>query len=539
MQFNILKELERLDRDLLDLLKERVNLYSGYLRSRQKKGFSISDSDFEGKLWKIWSRYSKDNSLNRKILRNIYNYLNNLSYELLEREEERIFKLRPKFRGEVQVNLPGPVDLILTRLGIIVSAMLDKDIELENVILNDHVYELLKALNALDAGFSWDRDRIYRRESSKPLDFDKRAIFIGQDPLNLYLMVFSAISRPGICKLTGDSNLKICDLKPVMNLVSQMGARIVPLIPGSYGLPIRIESTGNINDHIEVDANMPEHALLALLTSCLFYPLKKIDISFAKSSISPHLVERTLYLFDAIEVEYKFNDGNISIYPKEISGLNLGHILDPELSSYLLSLPLLMGGRAEILGNFIEDFSDSKTFLGLFDLSSIDVSPEKIVAKDKISRNKPFIFDIKGIKSVLPLATVFLCSHKMGGEIKGIPESEMSDLRDVLEQLDLFSFEMEEGSLKITHSNVKKKKGIEFYSPDPRWSVALALFSLTGYEIILKNPGEITELWPSFWTYYKSLPNLKYKPRDQRMEDKDEAPKKRRRIIISGDRKTR
>ena len=534
------KQIETLDKDILNLLKKRVLLYSEHLKTRQNKNLPFSDSEFEGKLWKMWAREIKGTGINQKILRNIYNYLNHLSYELAEKEDERTFKLKPLSRAKVKIDLPGPQDILLSRFSIFLAAITNAPIELEYVVLNDPLYELIKALNASDAEFFWDKEKVCR-EKGKELDFDKRAIFVGQDVLNLYLLIFAAISRPCICKLTGDTTLKIEDLRPFLNFLPQMGARIVPLIPGSYGLPIRIESTGSINDHIMVPSDIPDEALAALILSSLSYSLEKITISFPERSFQKPLFERLLYLLENIGINYVLQEHEISIYTQEVSEIKIGHILDPELTSYLLCIPLIMRGRAEITGNFIDKFSGANVYLKILNKKGehIKITQDKIEVTAQGKRDEFFSCDIKEIGSALPLATALLFSYKNGGEIKGIPTEENESLTFVLEQLKI-PFDLKGSGLYIKEGIEKHKgKTIEIHSPHPRWSVALSLFALQGMEIILENPGDITKFWPPFWTYYKSIPTIRQETKTEKEEIADVAQKSRRRILISGNKKIR
>ena len=530
-----LQKVIKLDEELLDLLIKRTLLYSAYLRDKRKKNAPISDSEFEGNLWKIWSKKTKELGINPKTLRTLYNHFNNLSYELAEKEEEKPFKLRPFKNKPVNINLAGPFDIHLTRFLIYISALKNLPVEIKHLVLNDSIYQLIKALNALDSSFTWDRDLLYRKEGQH-LNFNKKAIFTGEDELNLYLLIFAAISQPGICKFTGDSNLKSMDLRPLFSLLPQMGARIAPLIPGSYGLPIRIEATGTINDTLVVSEEIPDPAFFAFLISTIAYNLNKISISAPNRDLGNPFIDRIFFLFNKLGVKYQIDNHHITLFPALNHCIDIPHILDPELTAYLLGMVIICGGEANITGTYPADFNDGALYLKIFNSITPNISVEKNKIHIKCEKKKlDFLeLDIQGSSRLLPLA-VSLGIFANKAKIRGIPLSEQDNLNYVLTTLNI-NYEVNKDTLSIYKT--KEKKQVKIYSPTPNWTIALSLISLIGYEIFLENPGEITKLWPTYWTYFKSMPKItNISPKKE--ESQGEFKKPRRRFLVSGDKKIR
>jgi hypothetical protein len=66
-------------------------------------------------------------------------------------------------------------------------------------------------------------------------------------------------------------------------------------------------------------------------------------------------------------------------------------------------------------------------------------------------------------------------------------------------------------------------------SPDANWTMAFAMLAFLKRSIKLSNPGNITDLMPSFWTFYNGLPEptMMRKPKQEANSDQP----KRRRII--------
>ncbi len=525
-------KIKEIEKQIINLIKERTVLYSNYLKEKKKRNEPISDSDFESALWRIWKDKTQDTKIDTKLLRNVYNYINNLAYNLAEKEEEKVFLLKKSFKRSVDINVAGPFDLYLTKFLIIISAVKNIPLELNHVVINDSVYELIKVLNVLGASFSWEKDKVLK-SSSNPVDFSKKAVFIGDDILNLYLLLFAVIAKGGICKFTGDSPLKLINLRPLFSLLPQMGARIAPLIPGSYGLPIKIEATGTISDYITISDDVPDEALWALLISTIFYNLKKITISCPNHRLKNPATERIFYLFEKNNIDYEIKEDEIVIFPSEPSTLHSEYILDPELNSYLLAYVIIKGGKAKIEGKFDTQFLDSKIFMDILTskITQINILEGFIAVKGK--GKDCCSFDINGYSPALFLSLAMLL-HSKKGEISGIPQSNIEELEYVLDKLHI-DFKLKDNKLII--SNVTPIKGINIVAPNTRWMIFLSLASLMGFEISLENPGEITKLWPTYWKYFRALPVVS--EMDSVKKEREDVPKKtKRRFFARGDKKT-
>ncbi len=528
------RQVEDLDERILSLILERASLFAEVLKKRRLSGNSFSSGDLEGEMWKGWYRRIKDKRVNSRILRNIYNHINHLSYDIAEREEEREFVLSPR-RKAVSIDIAGPCDRLLTRFILYLSAALDLSISLKKVVLNDPLYEMLKVLNSVGASFKWEKDTVERDRGSQ-MEFDRHALFVGGDLLNLYLLLFYALSRPCICKFTGEARLRTQDLRPLFDLLPQLGARIVPFIPGSYGLPVRLEATGTISDEIVIGGDAPEEMVVAFLLSAPVFsrPLYLKIHSWP----SPFLLERVLWTYEMFQIEYERDEEGIrvcsSASPDIDSSLNLP--VDVELCSYLLAFPLLLGGKADIRGMLSGRFPDEEIFLGV--LSSFGVVTQKeggITSQPGEQKKIPTILDVKGMDTAVPLSCGLLFSRARGKvSLANVPASAIDEVREVCGALGI---DVEKRNEMVTFRGLplKRAKEVSLYSPCARWSLALSLLATSGIDIVLANPGEITAIWPSYWPLYRMLPEI----RDgmEKREEMRDGGRKRRRILVAGNKK--
>ncbi len=531
-----LKEIERLDKQILSLIMERAFLFSEYLKERKIKGLPFSSGEVEGELWHRWHKKIKGKKINSRILRNIYNYLNHLSYDLAEREEEREFLLSPRKRP-ASINYIAPLDVGITRFLTFFSATCNFPVFLKKVVLTDALYDMLKVLNSAGANFKWSRDSV-EREQTSPLNFDGQALFVGGDKLNLYLLLFYALSKPCICKFTGEASLRMADLRPLFGLLPQLGARIVPFIPSSYGLPVRVEATGSISDELQIKGEMPEEMLVALmLMSPLFSPATILKIERFPSS---SWLKRILWVYDFVGIDYEIRDNFLKVYapPADIKLFSTMSIpMDMELASYLLAMPFVLKGRAEVRGCLSGRFPEEQLFKEILScFGSLEVYPEKVISYFPPRLQKIREIDIKENPIVLPLGWALAVTRGEDGvSLVNIPCAEMDTLVEICEKMGL-AIEAHEGRLIIYGNSLKDiSEPLVLRSPSPRWSLALSLVAAGGNDIVLENPGEITALWPSFWPLYRSLPEINED--QEKIKGGGTEEKKRRRILVVGNKK--
>jgi 3-phosphoshikimate 1-carboxyvinyltransferase len=98
------------------------------------------------------------------------------------------------------------------------------------------------------------------------------------------------------------------------------------------------------------------------------------------------------------------------------------------------------------------------------------------------------------------------------------------------------SFIHEGQTLKIGSLPLSKGEQIALSSPSSWWCMALALISLKRSNILLKNPGEITTLWPNFWAIWRGFPRPQDRIQSQGLRqspsEQDKSTKGHRRIIV-------
>ena len=104
---------------------------------------------------------------------------------------------------------------------------------LHGVPLNGPVMECLKGLNQVGARLRWEEDGRILCQGGEPVSgYNKsildKVVHVGDDPFNLYLMLFQMVTRPARLKIIGESGLKFVDLAPIRHFLPLLGARLKP-----------------------------------------------------------------------------------------------------------------------------------------------------------------------------------------------------------------------------------------------------------------------------------------------------------------------
>ncbi len=100
---------------------------------------------------------------------------------------------------------------------------------------------------------------------------------------------------------------------------------------------------------------------------------------------------------------------------------------------------------------------------------------------------------------------------------------------ELLERLGI-RYERGEDELSITPGRLKWEDA--WSAPTPYFGIALGQLAFMRPGISIDNPGDITDLWPRYWTFFNSLPEIDGL-KDPEVKKDDESKSSRRRIKIN------
>ena len=554
-KFTLLEDVQDLDKTIIRLIAKRTELVQRMEQNRSKTAFVAAKiAASEKELRKNWEHEASTYSRDERFLRGVFALLQELELTPKEAKEKisNVFNLAPPPRP-VNINLPQITSLRHSRFWVFLAAAAGKPLELSNQLFNDPMIELIKALNQVGAHLSWNDIAEILSAGGPELVMQDKTIYAGSSAMNFYLLSALAMGSPGVVKFTGDSALKLQDLSVWRKTTPLFGARLAHVIPKSNGLPVHLECSGIMPEEVVLPPDLPADAFCALLLASIFWPGK---ITFVASGQPwwQACVQEIMPLFEACGVDVTVNDADITIVPGFSNFPKQPALpMDPFLVSLCLSFPAFAGGVSvmrkspeEVDNDKLEDFCEYDALLAWAGLK-VEKTKKFLRSTGSIEsvKNPGPLFVDKVPKIAWPLAFAFVANyaHKTKETIEitlssGKPEEFPAFLQEsnfvlALAQEFLLSLGVEltgEGPFfaKLLPAGAERPSSM-CTAPHPSWAFGLALGAYLRPNLGLTNAAIISEVMPSFWALYNSLPSpslFRHKPK----EVVDE-PKRRRKIV--------
>lgn len=535
---SLTQELAQIDEKLVSLLVARTNLLSRASASRRAKNLGITDPHQEKILWQTWKASSKADNLEPQILKKVFHLANNLSYARVERNSanDKPLCLYPR-RKPVNIDLDAPRDQILRSMMFFLGATSKTAITVAPFQGNDISLELINALNLCGFGLSFHN----RQFTSTPVSawsMDNKIIYAGQSKFHFYLLLCLALGQVTRAKFTGSTKLKIHDVRPVQDLLPQLGARLTVVEPHSNGLPVRIESSGQLPESITIPPGLSKKFILALVVAATTYR-SGLSIRLHDSYWNSKILQKGIHFLQTYLPEIQFEGVNITIPPAaaEFDHTHVDIPVDPLMSLYLLVMPFFVDGSVTLQGRwpdseYNQDILDILQEFGLRFKTEADSMTASM-------QNRPvnISLDISGRHEYLPLITALAIA--LPGTCTITLDTNREDLetaQDLLEHLNA-EYSLEPGLLRIGKLGIKKDKDTAWQSPGPYWTLSGALISFTCAGICMSNADNISSVWPWFWKIFMNLPepqNFIHPPRGgEQNETPDDDKPKRKRIRVT------
>ncbi len=522
------QNLQGIDQEILRLLEKRANLLKS-ISQNGRQGQNTVDPAQEKKLWRIWQDFFQQKGLNEHMGRKVFNLLNNMGYEVQEKSEEKEFWIQPP-AGRVQIDQVGPMDILLTRLAMALAAGLNTDLRVSGAVLNDGLFEFVKAANQAGAGFSWYKGLVVH-EQGQGLSFDRKSLFVGQEKINLFLLIFLAINDAGSCKFSGSSRLKIENLEQLQGLMRVLGARTVNLVPGGEGLPLKLESSAQISHEVQLPdkAESEMTAALTLALSCSGPAQEGLRIICPRDFLLASREKSTLEHVLGAKLQIDEQQRLISIQPRFFPDpAQIVFYLDPELCAPILALPQLLGGRAVLKGYFPKEQALASYVLEMLEQigARVEISSDKISSCNG-QQPRSLELDCTEHSSLLPLALGMGLALNQSMHLQVSAGEDLDFGLYLLEKIGL-EHQLDKDVL-IVHSTQKgTQDALRVTCPAPIWCISLALAAVGKHKFVINNPGEVTRLWPQFWALYR---NCTQQSQTRKQEGQKNGSRQRKRIV--------
>ncbi|WP_320173492.1 chorismate mutase [Maridesulfovibrio sp.] len=524
---SLLDEIKELDARLLSLVSRRNYLMGKAASKRKQKGLPLGDPDMERRIFETWSAEAGPKKFDLKTARRVFEQLNNLAYAGVAKPENRklsTYVLSPP-QKPVDVTFDGPGSLFQSKLWIALSAASGAEAKMGPLCVNDEITELIKALNQAGAHLSWDGETIDSR-SGDGIEFEEKLIFAGDNAMTMFLTIAFGLKTVGKFKIAGGPILKQYDSRPLAEVLSPLGARLNTLDLQSHGLPARLECGGRMASSIEISEDIPAEFISALALAAWTYP-QGLTFKFAEGWHGAGLLKEVVAVLKKCGVAAKLNETECSIpATKEISVPEQPSIaLEPELCAALLAMPAFSNGQVTLNGYWpkTKTAEDALRILKAGGLN-VEISKGSITAT-KGEAAAEASFDFGNANDLFPVGLALAVNTRSECKVSNIADAVMFE--QGIELLERLGIKYERGDEELTVLPGRLKWDEAWSAPTPFFGIALGLMAWMRPGISLENPGDISDLWPRYWTLYNSLPEINGL-KDPEVKKKDESTTRRR-----------
>ncbi|MBI9112077.1 chorismate mutase [Maridesulfovibrio ferrireducens] len=530
---SLLHEIRDLDERLISMISRRNTLMGKAASKRKLKGLPLADPDMERRIFEIWTTKSADEKFNLKAARRVFEQLNTLAYTCVAKPENRnlpSYSLSPP-RRPVKVTIDGPCSLFQSQLWIALAAMCSADAKMSPLSVNDQLTELAKAFNQAGAHISWENDTIESR-SGEGVFFEDKLVFAGDDEMTLYLILAFGLKSPGKFKIAGGPILKQYDSRQLTSLLSPLGARLNTLDLQSHGLPARLECGGNMVSSLTLTEETPPKFAAALTLAGWTYP-QGMNLKFDKNWAGISEIRDAVEVLNTCGIKAVLTETECTVpFSNSFSFPEQPNIaLDPELSAALLSIPAFAGGNVTIKGTWPKNSPKAKDALKALTLGGLVVKvSDTEISSTKGEQPQSVNIDFGEASKLFPIGIALAVNSGTQCSLQGIKDVTLFEQGiELLERLGLQYARTEDG-VQITPGRLEWEDA--WTAPTPYFGIALGLMAWIRPGLSLLNPGDITELWPRYWTLYNSLPEIDGLKDPEVKELNDDAKSNRRRIKI-------
>ncbi|MCT4535457.1 3-phosphoshikimate 1-carboxyvinyltransferase [Halodesulfovibrio sp.] len=523
----LVEEISELDVELLKLLARRSKLLKK-TRRRKKEGAGTDSISNEKRIRLAWEESATKFSRDPRLAHQMFTLLQDIEFiSRDDAEDQNSFGLAPNTQP-VNVDITGPAALCPTQIWIALAAANGVECNLTGISTAHPVSDLVKGFNQAGARLSWKGNDLFCKES-KALDFADKVIFAGNSEFNVYLLALQAAASHGTLKLTGGSTLKDADLSAFRNFLPQLGARIAHVIPRSNGLPARLECSGIIPETVVVPENLSEEAVIAVLVAATTWKAN-VTIDLSQNAAATNALAIVDPIFESAGIEYSIEGTSCAISPEEPDFPVYPAItMDPTICASILAYPAFAGGKVALRGTWPLDTAEGDAVVALLKSVglTIAIKPDSIVATKPERGHSTDAVDMQNLSSnYFPLAMALTCikaaATKSPVELPAAPAgTSVEVIESFVAQANML---LEDNKV---HPNADIPHAKIWTSPDAFWTMALGQLAFINRPLQLSNPGTITDLMPTFWMFYNTLPEptMVRKPREEMSGDK---PKRRR-----------
>lgn len=412
-----------------------------------------------------------------------------------------MLKISAPYNNEINGVLDIPASKSISNRCLIIQALCEEKISLENLSISDDTKILQAALLQIE------------QENHKEI----LEINVGMAGTAFrFLCSFLSIQN-GKFILTGHQRLKERPIKPLVDALKDLGADITYLEKEGFA-PLLIEGK-NLNAHsVKIPANISSQFITALL---LIAPKLEngLKIQLEGEIASKPYIDMTLSLMKHFGVEASFEGQNIEVKAQKYISNHLFIEADWSSASYFYEALALAKSGELVLKNFSKNSiqGDSKLAI-LFTQFGVETSFEKnsILLTKNISESKAFTYDFTNepdLAQTFITTSVALNKEIQINGIQSLTIKETDRILAVKTEINKLGFNLiahENEDLEVfqleKNEDFKIEKPIIFQTyNDHRMAMCLAPLCLKYNEVFIENPEVVSKSNPLFWDQLEIL----------------------------------
>ncbi len=365
-----------MDKDMLKMLARRCNILD---RMRSKAGQMAPKEEKE--LRASWEKAATQMTRDTRIIHQLFALMQEVTFSAKPeagQAKRTGFNLAPP-QLPVDISLFAPLASRRSRMFLALAGASGSACSITPSLLDDATIECIKMFNQCATSLAWDDAGTLISRQGGGLSLPDKVIYVGDDIFNFFLLLGHYVSKNTRAKFTGEASLKEADLTAVRSFLPQLGARLSNVMPNGSGFPVRVECSGIFSDCITIPTDIPADMVTGLFLAAPFWETA-ISFEMRAREDADAIIEEVLSVLTPSGAQVRREGSLIHFAPcpiKTPQEPSLG--MDLALAAYLLALPLTVGGKVQLQGQWpdcpaAQEIQDLLTHFGL----EIDVTAQGI-----------------------------------------------------------------------------------------------------------------------------------------------------------------
>jgi 3-phosphoshikimate 1-carboxyvinyltransferase len=404
----------------------------------------------------------------------------------------------PQLAGSLNCTVTVPGSKSITNRALLIAALADAPVELENVLFSDDSRNFIGSLKAL--GFELEVDEPAQKVRVVGLGgrIPERnvRIYVGSAGTAARFITAMLALSAGEYWVEASPQMSSRPMKPLLDSLKTLGARF-EFLEKPDCLPFKIYGTGSRANRVLLQANVSSQFLSALLLAGCYGP-EDLEVSIDGEVAAKPFVEMTLTMMEQFGVTAYNHAFRSFVIPagQKYQG-NKRYLIEPDISNanYFYAMALLTGGTVTVKGVKPDSLQGDIRFLELLRQMGaiIEENAEGILVKGPKDGVYPGIDADLGalpdqtmtLAALAPFATSPTIIRNVG-LIKYHESNRLRAISTELTRMGVKCVETDDGLM--IHPGVPKPVEVETYE-DHRMAMAFALIGLKTPGTKINNPG--------------------------------------------------